>query len=161
MKGGLGGTRGRRKGGSGRKVGHAATGVLGGRVAEEGGKPCSRAFSAPDIASSTLPRFTFPPCTLSPFLVQNAFKCYVRSRDYCTTSKHILSMCLSAIRAAVEMNNWMHVQNYVAKAEQTPDAMVSVGGAGKRGFGESRARWGRQGAGSRAIHVAMAHQWQS
>lgn len=95
----------------------------------KGGKTCRCASVAPEIPSSTLPRFTFPPFTLSPFLVQNAFKCYVRSRDYCTTSKHILSMCLSAIRAAVEMNNWMHVQNYVAKAEQTPDAMVrSVGG---------------------------------
>ncbi|GAX78667.1 hypothetical protein CEUSTIGMA_g6105.t1 [Chlamydomonas eustigma] len=53
--------------------------------------------------------------------LQGAFKCFVRSRDYCTTSRHVVSMCLSSIRVAVEMANWMHVQNYVAKAEQSPD----------------------------------------
>ncbi len=33
-------------------------------------------------------------------------------------------MCLNVVRVAIEMNNWMHVQNYVAKAEQTPDVGV-------------------------------------
>lgn len=83
-------------------------------------------FFAPDKHFIHPP--TLHPPHFHPFPVQNAFRCYVRSRDYCTTSKHILSMCLSAIRAAVEMNNWMHVQNHVAKAEQTPDAMVGGGG---------------------------------
>ncbi|KAG1663636.1 hypothetical protein FOA52_011691 [Chlamydomonas sp. UWO 241] len=53
--------------------------------------------------------------------LQNAFKCFVRSRDYCSTSRHIVGMCLSVVRVASEMANWMHVQNYVQKAEQTPD----------------------------------------
>jgi hypothetical protein len=55
---------------------------------------------------------------------QNAFKSYVRARDYCTSPKHITSMCLNAVRVAVEMNNFMHVTNYVSKAEQTPGAKV-------------------------------------
>lgn len=58
--------------------------------------------------------------------LQNAFKCYVRTRDYCTTSKHILSMCLNVIRVSIEMNNFVHASNYVSKAEQTPDLQVSI-----------------------------------
>lgn len=55
---------------------------------------------------------------------QNAFKSYVRTRDYCTTPKHITTMCLNAVRVAVEMGNFMHVSNYVSKAEQTPGTKV-------------------------------------
>lgn len=58
--------------------------------------------------------------------LQNAFKSYVRTRDYCTSPKHIMTMCLNAVRVAVEMNNFMHVTNYVSKAEQTPGTKVSA-----------------------------------
>eukprot|EP01133_Synstelium_polycarpum_P010566 gene10566-12291_t len=51
----------------------------------------------------------------------NALKCYVRTRDYCATSKQILNMCFSIIRVGVDMSNYIHVINYVTKAEQTPD----------------------------------------
>ena len=27
-----------------------------------------------------------------------ALKCYIRTRDYCTTSKHIITMCLNVIK---------------------------------------------------------------
>lgn len=63
------------------------------------------------------------PCAHVP-PVQNAFKSYVRTRDYCTSPKHIMTMCLNAVRVAVEMNNFMHVTNYVNKAEQTPGTKV-------------------------------------
>jgi len=49
-----------------------------------------------------------------------ALRCYVRTRDYCTTSKHIISMCLNVIRASIQMSNFTHVANYIAKAESTP-----------------------------------------
>ena len=58
--------------------------------------------------------------------VQNAFKCYVRTRDYCTTPKHIVAMCLAVIKCGIEMNNFAHVNNYVQKAEQTPDVAVRI-----------------------------------
>ncbi|KAG9148772.1 hypothetical protein Leryth_013444 [Lithospermum erythrorhizon] len=50
-----------------------------------------------------------------------AFKCYVRTRDYCTTSKHITSMCLNAILCSIEMGQFTHVTSYVSKAEQNPE----------------------------------------
>ncbi|KAK6239907.1 hypothetical protein QUC31_005376 [Theobroma cacao] len=53
----------------------------------------------------------------------DAFKSYVRTRDYCTTSKHIIQMCLSAIHVSIEMGQFTHVTSYVSKAEQTPEAL--------------------------------------
>lgn len=53
--------------------------------------------------------------------LQAAFKCYVRTRDYCTTPRHVVAMCLNVIRVSVESENFAHVQNYVQKALQVPD----------------------------------------
>ncbi|KAI1301667.1 COP9 signalosome complex subunit 1 [Halotydeus destructor] len=51
----------------------------------------------------------------------NALKCYSRSRDYCTSSKHVLNMCLNVIKVSIQLQNWSHVLTYVAKAQATPD----------------------------------------
>lgn len=56
----------------------------------------------------------------------DAFKNYVRTRDYCTTSKHIIHMCLNAILVSIEMGQFTNVLSYVAKAEQTPDALDPI-----------------------------------
>ncbi|KAK9796991.1 hypothetical protein WJX73_009012 [Symbiochloris irregularis] len=53
--------------------------------------------------------------------LQSAFKCYLRTRDYCSTSKHILSMCLNVVRINIALGNYINVSNYVQKAEATPD----------------------------------------
>eukprot|EP01115_Flamella_aegyptia_P009103 TRINITY_DN3851_c0_g1_i2.p1 TRINITY_DN3851_c0_g1~~TRINITY_DN3851_c0_g1_i2.p1 ORF type:complete len:317 (-),score=105.72 TRINITY_DN3851_c0_g1_i2:149-1099(-) len=58
--------------------------------------------------------------------LNSALKCYVRTRDYCTTSKHIIQMCMNVIKVSIEMGNYAHVVNYVAKAEQTPDLSDKV-----------------------------------
>ncbi|CAG0917261.1 unnamed protein product [Notodromas monacha] len=51
----------------------------------------------------------------------NAMKCYSRARDYCTTGKHVINMCLNVIKVAVYLQNWSHVLSYVNKAESTPE----------------------------------------
>lgn len=56
----------------------------------------------------------------------DAFKNYVRTRDYCTTSKHIIHMCLSAILVSIETGQFTHVTSYVNKAEQTPEALDQI-----------------------------------
>ncbi|KAJ9188381.1 hypothetical protein P3X46_003743 [Hevea brasiliensis] len=56
----------------------------------------------------------------------DAFKSYVRTRDYCTTSKHIIHMCMSAILVSIEMGQFTHVTSYVSKAEQTPEALDPI-----------------------------------
>ncbi|OIW02090.1 hypothetical protein TanjilG_14789 [Lupinus angustifolius] len=53
----------------------------------------------------------------------DAFKSYVRTRDYCTTSKHIIHMCMSAILVSIEMGQFTHVTSYVSKAEQAPESL--------------------------------------
>lgn len=58
--------------------------------------------------------------------LQQAFKCYVRTRDYCTTSKHIVAMCLNVILVSIELGQFVHVTNYVTKADQTPDVQDTV-----------------------------------
>ncbi|XP_020213282.1 COP9 signalosome complex subunit 1 [Cajanus cajan] len=55
-----------------------------------------------------------------------AFKNYVRTRDYCTTSKHIIHMCMSAILVSIEMGQFPHVTSYVSKAEQAPEALDAI-----------------------------------
>lgn len=57
---------------------------------------------------------------------QAALKCYVRTRDYCTTSKHTISMCMNVIKVSIHMGNFTHVSNYVTKAESTPDVSDGV-----------------------------------
>lgn len=56
----------------------------------------------------------------------DAFKNYVRTRDYCTTSKHITYMCLNAILVSIEMGQFTHVTSYVSKAEQNSEALDSI-----------------------------------
>lgn len=53
--------------------------------------------------------------------LNSALKCYIRTRDYCSSSQHMIEMCLAVIKTAIGCNNWSHVQNYLSKAEQTPD----------------------------------------
>lgn len=55
-----------------------------------------------------------------------AFKSYVRTRDYCTTSKHIIHMCMSAILVSIEMGQFSHVISYVSKAEQAGEALDPI-----------------------------------
>ncbi|XP_065211974.1 COP9 signalosome complex subunit 1b [Planococcus citri] len=53
--------------------------------------------------------------------LNNALKCYSRARDYCTSGKHIVNMCINVIKVSLYLQNWTHVSSYVCKAEQTPD----------------------------------------
>ncbi|PIA49569.1 hypothetical protein AQUCO_01300395v1, partial [Aquilegia coerulea] len=58
--------------------------------------------------------------------LQDAFKNYSRTRDYCTTPKHIIQMCLNTILVGIEMGQFTHVINSVTKAEQSPDLVDPV-----------------------------------
>lgn len=53
--------------------------------------------------------------------LSNALKCYSRARDYCTSGKHVVNMCLNVIKVSIYLRNWSHVLSYVSKAESTPD----------------------------------------
>lgn len=51
----------------------------------------------------------------------NALKCYSRARDYCTSGRHVVNMCVNVIKVSVYLQNWSHVISYVNKALATPD----------------------------------------
>lgn len=53
--------------------------------------------------------------------LSNALKCYSRARDYCTSGKHVVNMCMNVIKVSIFLQNWSHVLSYVSKAEGTPD----------------------------------------
>ncbi|CAF3359543.1 unnamed protein product [Rotaria socialis] len=56
----------------------------------------------------------------------NAVRCYVRSRDYCVTPRHIITMCMNVIKASFYMQNWPNVLSYVTKAEQAVESLEST-----------------------------------
>ncbi|CAL4063569.1 unnamed protein product, partial [Meganyctiphanes norvegica] len=57
--------------------------------------------------------------------LSNALKCYSRARDYCTSFRHIVNMCLNVIKVSIYLNNWSHVLSYVNKAQATPEISES------------------------------------
>jgi len=59
----------------------------------------------------------------------NALKCYSRARDYCTSGRHVVSMCVNVIKVSVYLQNWSHVISYVNKALATPDLSTTESGS--------------------------------
>ncbi|KAI0772937.1 G protein pathway suppressor 1 [Trametes elegans] len=47
----------------------------------------------------------------------SALKHYTKSREFCTTSQHVLDMCMSVIELLMEQRNYSHIATYVFKAE--------------------------------------------
>ncbi|KAJ1555943.1 COP9 signalosome complex subunit 1, partial [Cladochytrium tenue] len=50
-----------------------------------------------------------------------ALSCYSRTRDYCTTSKHIVDMCMNVIKVSLETQSHANARSYISKAEAVPD----------------------------------------
>ncbi|KAF9949740.1 COP9 signalosome complex subunit 1 [Modicella reniformis] len=51
----------------------------------------------------------------------SAHRAYSRTRDYCTTSKHVVEMCMNIIKVSIELGNFPHVATFVIKAESSPE----------------------------------------
>ncbi|KAF4579650.1 hypothetical protein EYR40_000174 [Pleurotus pulmonarius] len=73
----------------------------------------------------------------------NALKQYTKSREYCTTSQHVLDMCLSVLELLILQRNYSHISTYVFKADAALDAATasgsgsgSTGGSNKKGSAE-------------------------
>ncbi|CAF0826986.1 unnamed protein product, partial [Didymodactylos carnosus] len=62
----------------------------------------------------------------------NAVRCYVRSRDYCITPRHMVTMCINVIKASFYLQNWPNVITYVSKAEQAMENLEHSSGATKQ-----------------------------
>lgn len=66
--------------------------------------------------------------------LNNALKSYIRARDYCTSWKQMISMCVNVIRVSIYMENWPQVVAFVNKAKSSLDHNL-----GKKG-GQSKAQ---------------------
>lgn len=51
--------------------------------------------------------------------LNSALKFYSRVRDYCSSPKNIVNMCVNVIKVCVYLGNWQHVLSYVSKAESS------------------------------------------
>mmetsp|Transcript_18915 Transcript_18915/g.49627 ORF Transcript_18915/g.49627 Transcript_18915/m.49627 type:complete len:475 (-) Transcript_18915:524-1948(-) len=55
--------------------------------------------------------------------LNQAMKFYVRTRDYCTSNRHMAEMCVRVIQVSVDLNNYVQVSNHVSKAEHLSDML--------------------------------------
>ncbi|KAF9582931.1 COP9 signalosome complex subunit 1, partial [Lunasporangiospora selenospora] len=53
--------------------------------------------------------------------LSNAHRSYSRTRDFCTTPKHMMELSMNVIKVSIELGNFPHVLTYVVKAESTPE----------------------------------------
>ncbi|KAF9045267.1 G protein pathway suppressor 1 [Panaeolus papilionaceus] len=51
-----------------------------------------------------------------------SLKHYTKSREFCTTSQHVLDMCMSILELLIEQRNYSHLTTYVFKADAALDA---------------------------------------
>ncbi|KAJ7201080.1 G protein pathway suppressor 1 [Mycena pura] len=64
-----------------------------------------------------------------------ALKHYTKSREFCTTSQHVLEMCLSVLELLIEQRNYSHLPTYVFKADAALDAASAASASAKEGDG--------------------------
>ncbi|KAF5373404.1 hypothetical protein D9615_009517 [Tricholomella constricta] len=60
----------------------------------------------------------------------SAVKHYVKSREYCATSQHVLDMCLSVLEIFLEQRNYAHISTYVFKADAALEATINSNNGG-------------------------------
>ncbi|EDV27721.1 uncharacterized protein TRIADDRAFT_53707 [Trichoplax adhaerens] len=46
---------------------------------------------------------------------------FIRARDYCTSPRHIINMCISVIKTSIQQKSWTNVLSYASKAESIPE----------------------------------------
>ncbi|KAH9929081.1 PCI-domain-containing protein [Epithele typhae] len=55
-----------------------------------------------------------------------SLKHYTKSREFCTTSQHVLDMCMSVLELLMEQRSYSHIGTYVFKAEAALDSVTSL-----------------------------------
>jgi len=59
-----------------------------------------------------------------------SLKHYTKSREFCTTSQHVLDMCMSILELLIEYRNYAHLNTYVFKADAALDAATAANTSG-------------------------------
>ncbi|KAJ1565529.1 cop9 signalosome complex subunit, partial [Nowakowskiella sp. JEL0078] len=53
--------------------------------------------------------------------LSKSLKYYTQSRDFSSSSKHLVEMCLNVIKVSIELGNFTHAQSFIVKAESITD----------------------------------------
>lgn len=48
---------------------------------------------------------------------QNAFKCYLRGKDYCVNAEQTIEMCINSIILSIESGSWSMIPQYISRVE--------------------------------------------
>uniref|UniRef100_A0A7S2H012 PCI domain-containing protein n=1 Tax=Octactis speculum TaxID=3111310 RepID=A0A7S2H012_9STRA len=56
--------------------------------------------------------------------LNQAMKYFVRTRDYCSTNRHMTDMCLKVIHVSMDVQNYVQMSNHVNKAEHLSDTQA-------------------------------------
>lgn len=90
--------------------------------------------------------------------LSDALKCYMKTRDYCSTSEDVVEMCINVIEVSLELQQYGNIATYVSKAQGLLDsynpnaATASSSSAKASGSGSGQAvRKGGSTSGADAI----------
>ena len=75
-----------------------------------------------------------------------ALKYYIKTRDHCSTSEHVVEMCLNVIEVSLELKEYHSISAYVSKAEGLLDSYNPLAAASSTSKAASTARTAGSGA---------------
>lgn len=64
--------------------------------------------------------------------LQEALKYYIKTRDHCSTSEHVVEMCISVIEVSLELKDYHAISSYVSKAEALLDSYNPLAAASSK-----------------------------
>ncbi|KAF8551847.1 hypothetical protein OG21DRAFT_1512235 [Imleria badia] len=56
----------------------------------------------------------------------SALKHLTKSREFCSTSQHVLDMCLSVLELVIEQRNYSHISSYIFKADAALESTAAT-----------------------------------
>lgn len=74
-----------------------------------------------------------------------ALKYYVKTRDHCSTSEHVVEMCINVIEVSLELKEYHSISAYVSKAEgllESYNALAAASSSSNNGKAASSSRIG-------------------
>lgn len=64
--------------------------------------------------------------------LQEALKYYIKTRDHCSTSEHVVEMCISVIEVSLDLKEYHAISAYVSKAEGLLDSFNPLAAASSK-----------------------------
>jgi COP9 signalosome complex subunit 1 len=64
--------------------------------------------------------------------LQEALKYYIKTRDHCSTSEHVVEMCISVIEVSLDLKEYHAISAYVSKAEGLLDSYNPLAAASSK-----------------------------